>query len=196
MFARKSNRSGAAQTDSQSAPHQQGTRATPTQAPLPPRGEMMNETVPYQPNVAPARNLTDIPRSRRDDYPGAASAPGQSRENRMTVGREIKLKGEISNCDVLVVEGDVEATLDGKMLEVAAGGTFNGTATVESAEIHGVFDGTLTIAGLLRVHGTGRVSGKLRYGKIEVQSGGELSGDIASAASASAASPIRAAESS
>ena len=101
----------------------------------------------------------------------------------MTVGRDIKLKGEISNCDALVVEGEVEATLDGKMLEVASGGTFNGTATVESAEIHGDYEGTLTIAGLLRIHGTGRVSGKVRYGKIEVQSGGEISGDIASVTS-------------
>ena len=155
----------------------------------------MNETVSYQPTVAPARNLTDIPRPRRDDYPGAPSAPGQSRENRMTVGRDIKLKGEISNCDALVVEGDVEATLDGKMLEVAVGGTFNGS-TVESAEIHGTFDGTLTISGLLRIHGTGRVSGTVRYGKIEVQSGGELSGDIASATPAQGVLPVLAAESS
>ena len=102
----------------------------------------------------------------------------------MTVGREIKLKGEISNCDVLVVEGDVEATVDSKMLEVADGGTFNGTATVEASEIHGDFEGTLTVSGLLRIHGTGSVSGKVRYGKIEVESGGEISGDIASASSA------------
>lgn len=156
----------------------------------------MNETIPYQPTVAPTRNLTDVPRPRRDDYPGALSAPGQARENRMTVGQEIKLKGEITNCDVLVVEGDVEATLDGKMLEVAAGGTYNGTATIESAEILGDFDGTLTVSGLLRVHGTGRVSGMVRYGKIEVQSGGELSGDIASAASNRVAAPVLAVESS
>lgn len=156
----------------------------------------MNETVSHQPTVAPSRNLADIPRSRRDDYPGAPSAPGQSRENRMTVGREIKLKGEISNCDALVVEGDVEATLEGKLLEVAVGGTFNGTATVEAAEINGEFDGTLTISGLLRIHGTGRVSGKVRYGKIEVQSGGEVSGDIASASSPRTSTPVLAAESS
>jgi cytoskeletal protein CcmA (bactofilin family) len=194
MFPRKGNRPDAAPADAQDRPQDSAPRKSPT--PLPARGETMNETVPYQPNVAPARNLTDIPRPRRDDYHGPASAQGQSRENRMTVGRDIKLKGEISNCDVLVVEGDVEATLEGKMLEVAAGGTFNGTATVESAEIHGDYEGTLTIAGLLRVHGTGRVTGKVRYGKIEVQSGGEVSGDIASATSARVATPVLAAESS
>jgi cytoskeletal protein CcmA (bactofilin family) len=142
----------------------------------------MTENASYQPTVAPARTLSEIPRPRRDDYshkPAAASP----QESRMTVGPQIRLKGEISNCDVLVVEGDVEATVETKMLEVAEGGTFKGTATVEASEIHGAFEGTLTIAGLLRIHGTGRLSGKVRYGKIEVQSGGELSGDIASAGS-------------
>lgn len=158
----------------------------------------MNETVSYQPTVAPARNLTDIPRPRRDDYPGSPSTNNQAAERRMTVGREIKLKGEITNCDALVVEGDVDGTLEGKMLEVAAGGTFNGTATVESSEIHGDFDGTLTVSGLLRIHGTGHVSGTVRYGKIEVEAGGEISGDIASSTSARAkgTAPVLAAESS
>lgn len=158
----------------------------------------MNDSISYQPTVAPARTVTDIPRPHGDDYARKPATPGQGQagESRMTVGPEIRLKGEISNCDILVVEGDVEATLESKVVEVAAGGTFNGTATVESAEIHGDFDGTLTVSDLLRIHGTGRVSGKVRYGKIEVQSGGEVSGDIASASSAPAATPVLATESS
>lgn len=149
----------------------------------------MNETATNTPTVAPARNLADIPPPRRDDYPGVPASP-MAQENRMTVGRNIKLKGEISNCDALVVEGDVEATLDGKALEVAAGGTFNGTATVETAEVHGDFEGTLTVSGLLQIHSSGRISGTVRYGKIEVQSGGEVSGDIASGTADKPAAPV------
>ena len=150
----------------------------------------MNESVSQQPTVAPARVLSDIPPPRRDDYPGAVATPVSGHDRRMTVGPEIKVKGEIKNCDALVVEGDVEATLEGKMLEVSGSGAFTGTATVEAAEIHGVFDGELTVSGLLRVHGTGQVSGTVRYGTIEVQSGGEVTGDIASGGSKPAVTPV------
>lgn len=194
MFPRKGNRPDDDTTEARTGSNGQRKPENPAQQAA--RGATMNENVSYQPNVAPARNLTDIPRPQRDEYRGNGPAQARAGENRMTVGPEIKLKGEISNCDVLVVEGDVEATLEGKVVEVAAGGTFNGTATVESAEIHGDFDGTLTVSDLLRVHGTGRVSGKVRYGKIEVQAGGEVSGDIASSSAARAATPVLAAESS
>ncbi|MEK9661272.1 MAG: polymer-forming cytoskeletal protein [Rhodospirillaceae bacterium] len=194
MFPRKGNRPDDATPAAQAEPKGQGKPATGS--PQPARGATMNDSISYQPTVAPARALSDIPRPHGDEYPGKPTAPAPAGESRMTVGPEIRLKGEISNCDVLVVEGDVEATLESKVVEVAAGGTFNGTATVESAEIHGDFDGTLTVSDLLRVHGTGRVSGKVRYGKIEVQAGGEVSGDIASASSARTATPVLATENS
>jgi len=96
----------------------------------------------------------------------------------MTVGPGIELKGEISNCAALVVEGNVEATLDGEGLEISQRGVFNGTARVDSADIQGHFEGDLTVSGLLRIENGGSVSGKVRYGRIEVVAGGELSGEI------------------
>jgi cytoskeletal protein CcmA (bactofilin family) len=135
----------------------------------------------YKPTVAPIRPPAEIPRPRPDDPSGTAQVAA-SQERRMTVGPGIGLKGEITNCDILVVEGAVEATLECKLLEVVEGGAFNGEASVECAEIHGNYDGTLTVAELMRIHDTGCLSGKARYGKIEIQTGGELSGDIASAA--------------
>jgi len=97
---------------------------------------------------------------------------------RMTVGPGIKLKGEVSDCDTLVVEGSVEATLTSEVLEVAEGGTFSGTATVTDAEIHGRFEGELTVTGVLQIRSTGHVTGTIKYGRIEVESGGEIAGTI------------------
>jgi cytoskeletal protein CcmA (bactofilin family) len=153
----------------------------PAATPAPPRpAETAKPTVAYQPTVAPVRAPAEIP-PRRDDFAAGRQAAAQP-ERRMTVGPGIGLKGEITNCDILVVEGAVEATLECKKLEVVRGGAFNGEAAVETAEIHGNYDGTLKVSDLLCIHDTGRLSGKARYGKIEVQTGGELSGDIASAA--------------
>jgi cytoskeletal protein CcmA (bactofilin family) len=104
---------------------------------------------------------------------------GDTPGSKLFVGVNIKLKGvEISDCDVLVVEGQVEATVSSKAMEIAKPGTLTGTAVIDVAEIHGVFVGELTARTRLVVHGSGRVSGTIRYGKLIVAEGGELNGDV------------------
>jgi cytoskeletal protein CcmA (bactofilin family) len=78
-----------------------------------------------------------------------------------------------------VVEGRVEATMVSRAIQIAEHGSFKGTADIEVAEVRGTFDGELTVRGrLVVIHATGRVTGKVRYGRLLVQEGGEISGDI------------------
>ena len=101
------------------------------------------------------------------------------REAKLVVGPQIKMKGaEISDCDTLVVEGRMEATLDSRVLEITEHGVFHGTIGVDQAEIHGRFEGELTVRKQLTIHGTGKVSGKIRYARIKVEEGAELAGDV------------------
>jgi len=103
----------------------------------------------------------------------------ERKEARLVVGPDIKMKGvEINDCDTLQVEGRIEATLDARVLEITEKGVFNGTVAVDIAEIHGKLEGELTVRKQLVVHGTGRVSGKIRYARIKVEEGAELSGEI------------------
>ena len=105
--------------------------------------------------------------------------PHERKEARLTVGPEIKMKGaEIVDCDTLVVEGRLEATLDTRVLQIAEHGAFNGVVSVDVAEIHGRLDGELTARKQLIIHATARVSGKIRYQKIQVSEGAEISGEI------------------
>lgn len=109
----------------------------------------------------------------------AVAAAEDDAGSRLVVGPNVKLKGaEIDDCDILVVEGRVEATMDSRVLRVAENGAFAGKVGIDIAEIRGRFDGELTARSQLIIHATGRVSGTIRYGKILVQEGGELSGDI------------------
>lgn len=99
--------------------------------------------------------------------------------SKLFIGINIKLKGvEISDCDALVIEGEVDATVHSKLMQIAQPGSLHGTALIDVAEIHGEFSGELTARTRLVVHGTGRVSGTIRYGKLIVAEGGELSGDV------------------
>ncbi|MEY4738054.1 MAG: hypothetical protein RL302_2373 [Pseudomonadota bacterium] len=111
--------------------------------------------------------------------PSLSGAPIKEGGSKLTVGPNIKLKGvEITDCDTLVVEGTVEATMDSRVMHITAIGAFNGSADIDYAEIHGEFKGDLTVREKLVIYSTGRVSGKIRYGKVVIEEGGQMMGDI------------------
>ena len=112
-----------------------------------------------------------------------SSSPIMSSTNeigsKLIVCPNIKLKGvEITDCDTLVVEGRVEATIDSRVIQISERGAFKGSAEIDIAEIHGEFDGDLTVRQKLVIYSTGKVSGKVRYGKVVIEEGGQLAGDI------------------
>lgn len=142
--------------------------------------------------VAPAPVLSTVPRPPSQPVPEPANRPEESAGARLIVGPNIKLKGvEIDDCDTLVVEGRVEATMVSRALQIAESGSFRGNVDIEIAEIRGAFDGELTVRGRLVVHATGRINGKVRYGKLLVQEGGEICGDVGTLGERASAAPAR-----
>lgn len=124
--------------------------------------------------------------TQRRDQPASAPRAGETDHKKLIVGREIILNGEIRTCDFLVVEGRVEAVLnDCRQIDIASSGQFKGSADIESADISGRFDGDLTVHGRLTVRATGRVFGKVKYGQLEVERGGIISGTVESLPEAS-----------
>ena len=103
----------------------------------------------------------------------------ESDDRRLVVGRDIRLTGEITACDKLVVEGHVEIALPGAgIIEIAPSGFFKGKAEVQEADISGRFEGDLIAHERLIVRSGGKISGTIRYGNIVIESGGEISGDM------------------
>jgi len=132
---------------------------------------------------------TDPPRApevpRRPGEAGGLPRPGEGELRRLIVGREITLSGEITSCDKLMVEGSVEANLTNcRDVDIAESGLFKGSAAIEEAEVRGRFEGNLVVRKRLLIKATGRVSGTIRYGQIEIECGGQISGDIQAQASA------------
>ena len=109
----------------------------------------------------------------------STTSSGTESGSRLIVGPNIKLKGvEITDCDTLVVEGTVEATMDSRVIQIMANGAFKGSADIDIAEIHGKFDGNLTVRDKLVIYAQGKVTGTIRYGKVIIEEGGQLSGDV------------------
>ena len=99
----------------------------------------------------------------------------------LIVGAGISLSGEITACDRLVVEGTAQVTLNQtRSIEIAESGRFTGgRADVEDAVIAGLYEGELTVRGRLLIRATGQVLGTVRYGELEVERGGRLTGTVA-----------------
>lgn len=111
--------------------------------------------------------------------PGATPRTDTVDGKKLLVGYGISLTGEIAPSDLLLVEGEINGKLnDSKLLEINETGKFIGEALVEVAQISGLFEGTLTVRDRLVINPTGRVSGLIRYARIEILAGGTISGDI------------------
>ena len=142
-----------------------------------------NQAGPFRPDAT--RRVVDvaIPAYRRlpngnGNGNGYVSANGTD-ARKLIVGRDISLCGDISACDMLVVEGMVEATLrDGRLMEITETGFFKGNVEVDEADLAGRFEGTMLVRGRMRIRSTGRISGTIRYGELEVEAGGQVMGDI------------------
>jgi cytoskeletal protein CcmA (bactofilin family) len=110
---------------------------------------------------------------------GRRSAAGNADGRKLIVGDGLSLSGEITSCDILVVAGKVEAKLtDGKLLEINETGQFRGSVEIENADIAGRYDGQLVVHGRLTVRSTGRISGMVKYGELEVSAGGQIIGEL------------------
>jgi len=163
MFTKKSP----AQSTSTSSTHQETNK--------------MADTAPARPAPASVASPT---RPATSPFPLKGTSAMSQKEgetktgSRLHVGKDIHLKGEITACDRLIVEGTVEASMNSKEIDISESGIFEGEVTIDTAEISGKFEGTLTARKKLIIHKTGSVNGTIRYGEIEIAPGGKISGQF------------------
>ncbi len=130
------------------------------------------------PPMTPVSPVTRVVPASIANATSAITAGTESR-SKLAVGPNIKLRGvEITDCDTLVVEGSVEATIDSRVIQISEQGAFVGNAEFDIAEIRGCFDGELTVRQKLVVYASGRVTGKVGYGRLVIEEGGQLTGDV------------------
>jgi cytoskeletal protein CcmA (bactofilin family) len=133
-----------------------------------PHSTSFRPEIPKRPLEIPTRGSAGRP----------SATPSNTEGKKLTVGRDIRLAGEIGSCDILVVEGHVEAQIkECTRLEVSQGGTFVGTAQVDEAEISGTFEGDLTARRVI-VIGTADINGKITYGALQIENGARIKGSL------------------
>ena len=128
------------------------------------------------PGVAPRDPLGALTR-RADPLRGTALAQDHKT---LIVARDVTIAGaKIGPCERLLIEGQLESAVgDCRELEVARGASFKGAIRVEDADIAGLFEGEMTVRRRLRVRASGRVKGRIAYGHIEIEPGGQIDGEV------------------
>lgn len=137
---------------------------------------------------APAKPLL----GRSPDMPGAIAGVAPRRADplqgtalaqdhkTLLVARDVSIAGKVGPCERLLIEGQLEAAVgDCRELDVARNASFKGSIRVEDADIAGLFDGEMVVRRRLRVRATGRLRGRISYGHIEIEPGGQIDGEVA-----------------
>jgi cytoskeletal protein CcmA (bactofilin family) len=85
---------------------------------------------------------------------------------------------ELRNCRQLEVFGYLEGDVAAKSVLVHKNGRLFGKLKSDNAEIHGTLQGEVVVKNLIDIRSSGNVSGNVRYGKLALEVGGNLSAEV------------------
>ncbi|MFH1434772.1 MAG: GatB/YqeY domain-containing protein [Pseudomonadota bacterium] len=127
----------------------------------------------------PVTNVLETPTVDDKAQQKAAVPVEASSASVLVIGKNVSVNGQVSNCEVLKINGNAEMTVDttAKII-VEKEGRFKGDAKVKEAQIGGTFEGKLSVEETLLITSDGRVDGKVNYGSIEIRRGGIISGEV------------------
>ncbi|MBX9590499.1 MAG: polymer-forming cytoskeletal protein [Hyphomonadaceae bacterium] len=85
---------------------------------------------------------------------------------------------EMRNCRQLEVHGYMEGDVSAGNLLVHKTGRLFGTIKTDTAEIHGTVQGDVAVRNLIDIRSSGTVSGNVKYGRLALEMGGNLSAQM------------------
>ena len=85
---------------------------------------------------------------------------------------------ELRNCRQLEVFGYLEGEVAAKSVLVHPNGRLFGKVKSDNAEIHGTLQGEVVVKNLIDIRSSGNVSGNIRYGKLALEVGGNLTAEV------------------
>lgn len=99
-------------------------------------------------------------------------------KGRAIIGSDAVIKGKIRNGSVIEVHGYVEGEIDADQILVREGGRVFGTIKARNAEVSGTVQGDVSVRELISIGSAGSVAGNVRYGRLALAEGGDLSADV------------------
>ena len=113
-------------------------------------------------------------------FPGVSERgnPVDDSNRVLLINADTVLRGEISNGGRIEICGYVEGNVVGEDLVIRPGGRCYGTIEVQTADIQGTLQGEIAVRHLMNVRSTGCVTGNVKYGRLAMELGGDLSAEL------------------
>lgn len=117
---------------------------------------------------------------------GYVKRAGSTTEDRLTslIGSNLTIDGEIVFTGAMRVDGTVRGAMtvpvrsEGTLI-VGEQGRIEGDVRVSNLVVGGQVQGSVFATGSVTVASTGRVAGELHYGRLELETGGQVDGSLA-----------------
>jgi cytoskeletal protein CcmA (bactofilin family) len=141
------------------------------------------EAVLNQPQPSPSLNnhikpYADPSRPVSTSEPEKRAFVTRQAERVVTIGENVILKGDISDCDKAEIQGKFEGTINANSIYVAENGIIKGDIECDELSVSGSVEGKVTSRKTLDIASSGKVVGEIAYEKLLVTSGGIVLGTL------------------
>lgn len=92
------------------------------------------------------------------------------------IGTGVVFKGSISAPNQAIISGTVEGELIAKDVLIGATGIVTGNTQADFIDVKGELNQSIASKNVLIVRNTGKVTGDVTYGEIEIERGGKIKG--------------------
>jgi cytoskeletal protein CcmA (bactofilin family) len=106
------------------------------------------------------------------------NTPSPHQDNNVFIGAGVLFTGSMNVPNRAVIAGQFNGDLQAREVFIDSTGRLTGTTLAEDIEVKGDINETITSRHLLTVRSSGKVKGKLAYASIEIERGGQVSGDM------------------
>ena len=105
-------------------------------------------------------------------------AKNSNHNNDLFMPNGVTFVGTINVPGVARINGEITDEITCKELDVGPQAKINGKVQAQGIEVQGCLENDINCTGLVRIHSTGKVAGKLAYLDIEIDRGGQFSGEF------------------
>jgi cytoskeletal protein CcmA (bactofilin family) len=99
-----------------------------------------------------------------------------NKDKSIFIGAGVVFKGSINAPNQAIISGTVEGDLIAKDVLIGAAGVVTGTTEADFIDVKGELNQSITSKSVLIVRNTGKVTGDVTYGEIEIERGGKVKG--------------------
>ncbi len=102
----------------------------------------------------------------------------EDKEGNVLIGKGVTIAGNITLGGSIYVYGDVSGEVVAQEIHVGEGGKVTGDIKVDVADVRGEVSNSLEVKKSIVVRSTGKITGKLIYQSLEIETGGVIDGQI------------------